>query len=272
LSRSGFFSTEQYLNEISIRFQKHMNNFGRFNYSVAQSSFDTWLDGYVTGVPNRKTSIYDEGSLIAVMLDFLIRKSTANKKSLDDVMRNLFFDFAKKEKGYSENDFKKVCEEIAARSFDDFFANYIHAPVSYENLLLEVFEFAGLEVVTTDSQKIYESHLGFTLDANAPAPIVLSIAPGSPAEVAGLTRGDEIISINNYKAAVDFEKWMQHFAGEEITLDVFTANHERVLKMRKGEKTYFSNYAVKLKRNLTDEQKEFFGMWTGKVLSKSKSL
>ena len=54
------------------------------NYSVAQSSFDTWLDGYVKGNPGRKGSIYTEGALIAFMTDVFILQNTNNKKSLND--------------------------------------------------------------------------------------------------------------------------------------------------------------------------------------------
>src|SRR5712672_3181512 len=74
LVRSGVYSVEQFLAEINQRVQRHFDNYGRFNLSVADSSFDTWLDGYVKGIPDRKTSIYDEGSLIALMLDLMIRK------------------------------------------------------------------------------------------------------------------------------------------------------------------------------------------------------
>lgn len=258
LSRSGFFSVDQYLKEISLRINKHLHNPGRYNYSVAQSSFDTWLDGYVPGVPGRKTSIYDEGSLIALMLDFLIRKSTTGNKSLDDVMHAMYFDIAKTGRGYSENDFKTICEKISGRSFEDFFNNYIHAAVSYESLLHEVLDFAGLELTETPSTKSYERFFGFTVDG---ANKVFNVAPSSPAEAAGLTRGDEIISINSYKASDDLQKWFHHFSNEEIKLEVFTAGRERILKMKQNGKYYFSDFGVAIKANSTIEQKQFFENW-----------
>ena len=54
LYKSGVFELKEYLNEMNAQLQKHFDNPARFNYSVAQSSFDTWLDGYVPGAPNRK--------------------------------------------------------------------------------------------------------------------------------------------------------------------------------------------------------------------------
>ena len=98
LYRSGIFSDDDYLNCFNAQLKKHFDNFGRYNYSVAQSSFDTWLDGYSKGIPDRKVSIYTEGCLLAFITDVNIRKSTNNQKNLDDVMRTLYNDFAKKAK------------------------------------------------------------------------------------------------------------------------------------------------------------------------------
>ena len=93
LFRSKVFNQDEFFKCMNNWLEKHFENFGRFNKSVADSSFDTWLDGYVAGVPNRKTSIYNEGALCAFILDVLIRKHTNNSHSLDDVMLKLFYDF-----------------------------------------------------------------------------------------------------------------------------------------------------------------------------------
>jgi predicted metalloprotease with PDZ domain len=95
LARCGVYDAGQFFTEINHRLQKHMDSFGRANMSVADASFDTWLDGYVPGIPHRKTSIYDEGCLTALMTDLLIRKTTGSQASLDDVMRILYEDFGK---------------------------------------------------------------------------------------------------------------------------------------------------------------------------------
>ena len=45
LLKCGVFSLKAYLNELNAQLQKHFDNSGRFNYSVADYYFDTWLDG-----------------------------------------------------------------------------------------------------------------------------------------------------------------------------------------------------------------------------------
>ncbi|MBK6527068.1 MAG: hypothetical protein IPG07_16880 [Crocinitomicaceae bacterium] len=47
LAEAGVRDFVWYRKELEKLLQKHFDNFGRFNYSVAESSFDTWLDGYV---------------------------------------------------------------------------------------------------------------------------------------------------------------------------------------------------------------------------------
>ena len=61
---------------------RHINNPGRLNYSLAESSFDTWLDGYKPGVHGRKGSIYVEGAVLAFLCDCRIMKATNMNSSL----------------------------------------------------------------------------------------------------------------------------------------------------------------------------------------------
>ena len=105
LSASGVKDFAWYKLELEKLLQRHFDNFGRFNYSVAESSLDTWLDGYVQGVPHRKVSIYNEGALLALSMDALIREGSGNKASLHDVMNAMNEKFGRTGLGYTANDF-----------------------------------------------------------------------------------------------------------------------------------------------------------------------
>ena len=113
LLRSGVWNWEQYLSSLNSDLQRHYNNSGRFNYSVAESSFDTWLDGYVPGIPARKTSIYIEGLLAALIADILIIKNSEGKYCLDNVMHDFYHDCYANGKGYSEVEYKLLLEKYA---------------------------------------------------------------------------------------------------------------------------------------------------------------
>ncbi|MEI7670147.1 MAG: M61 family peptidase, partial [Pseudomonadota bacterium] len=164
LYRCGVFDDHQFLETFADRLQKHFDNSGRFNLSVANSSIDTWLDGYAPGIPNRKTSIYDEGNLLAFATDIFIRKNSDNKFSLDDVMRYLYTDFALKGKGYSDQDYKTAVEKYAGTSFDDIFNNYINKAVDYEPMLREAMQYIGCELTIHPVSKFNEHALGIKVN------------------------------------------------------------------------------------------------------------
>jgi predicted metalloprotease with PDZ domain len=125
LLRSGAWSWEQYADSWNEDFLRHIYNAGNNNYSVAESSFDTWLDGYLPGVPARKTSIYVEGMLAAMIADLTIIKNSNGKFSLDNVMHDLYHLFYKKNKGYTENDYKLLLEKYGKESFEHYFETVI---------------------------------------------------------------------------------------------------------------------------------------------------
>ncbi len=146
LARSGFFDLDGYLEQVNRRLQLHMNNPGRFNYSVLESSFDTWLDGYTPGIPGRKTSIYHEGCLLALCTDLLIRKGSDSQRSLDDVMRALYNDFALKGQGFSYQDYIRLVVNDDNDEARDFFKNVVDQPVSYHERMDEILSLAGLTI------------------------------------------------------------------------------------------------------------------------------
>lgn len=52
-----------------------------------RASEDTWSEGPFGGNPDSSISYYQKSPAIGLLLDLAIRHHTANKKSLDDVMR-----------------------------------------------------------------------------------------------------------------------------------------------------------------------------------------
>lgn len=146
LARSGVWNWEQYCKSFASDLKRHVDNPGRFNYSVAESSFDTWLDGYVPGVPGRKTSIYIEGMMAALIADILIIKHSNAKYCLDDVMNDLYNNYYKKGMGYTESDYKKLLEKYSGISFEKYFAEIIWGKGYFEKYLREAVSEIGCEI------------------------------------------------------------------------------------------------------------------------------
>lgn len=231
LFESGVFDKEQYIKEFNQYLKRHFGNGGRLNLSVADSSFDTWLDGYEIGIPDRKSSIYIEGALVSFMIDTKIKKATNNKKSLHDVMKVLYKDFALKGKGYTEMDYKKVIETLSGENFDNFFKNYVWGTKSFEGELKKCLGYLKYSFKKKKS-KIASEQYGLKLISQDKNSKVIHVQEDSVAYTSGLRRGDVITAVNNYPLNNDIDKWLGYFEKDNIILTVLKngVNHEVVLK------------------------------------------
>jgi predicted metalloprotease with PDZ domain len=261
LYRSGDFNDAQFFDALSFNLQRHMDNFGRYNLSVADSSFDTWLDGYVPGIPNRKTSIYDEGCLLALMTDILIRQHSDNRNSLDDVMRYLYFQYAKQNKGYSETDYIKAVEQFAETPLTDFFQKYVYTAVSYDEKLKELITYLGLHITVQPAKKYYESHVGIKISETENHRIT-HVYPNSLADKAQLWVGDELIAVNGTKIKNDLDALLHHHKDADVlTLTVQNAFCIRDVIIKPAAAAFYKTYLFAKLPHATDEQKRNFELW-----------
>lgn len=267
LRASNVFTDQQYFETLEERLVKHFHNYGRYNLSVAQSSWETWLDGYNPGVPYRKTSIYDEGNLVALMLDIEILKHTQNKKSLKEVCRILYNDFGLKKKGYTEQDIIRLCEKEAGVSFKHIFDKHVYGTEDFEPSLNECLNYVGLEIQKTPSALQQESAYGFkTADAGGVSKVTL-VAPYSPAWKAGLSVGDDVIAVNNYTVKNDLSNWLTCFKGNPIELTVSSQGRLKKLELveKQGGPTYFDSYKLAFAAKRTSQQEQNYKRWIVEV-------
>lgn len=252
LLASKVFTIAQYFHTLQERLQKHFHNFGRYNLSVAHSSWETWLDGYVPGAPYRKTNIYDEGNLIAFMLDVKLMQASANKKSLRDVCVLLYERFGKQNKGYTEQDILQLVNEVGASDFTDFFNTYVYSPNDFEQALRECFEYLGIELVKESPALRYEGNYGFKALDNGPFSKITLVAPYSPAWKAGLFAGDEIMAVNGMVLKNNLDHWLQYFSDRDsVELTVNSADLLKTIQLQKDKKgtTWFFHPLLKLRED-----------------------
>lgn len=219
LFRGGVFSDKTYLGELSKMLNRHFRNPGRKNLSVADSSFDTWLDGYEKGIPGRKTSIYNEGALCAFMMDVAIRKATGSEQSLDDVVRTFYNECYLEGAGVSEEKFIEVVSAYG-REPASIIEHFVYGTGDYEETLIEAFALLGIEMKKKPSTKWEEANLGLILEISGSTVKVAAVMPDSPAEKAGLAVDARIISINNVPVDEHLSHWFEYFADAPVTLSV----------------------------------------------------
>lgn len=259
--RARVYSQAQYFATLKDLLQKHFHNYARLVMPVAEASFDMWIDGYEPGAPHRKTSIYNEGALCALMADLTVISSSGHRYSLDDVMKALYTEFAQQGKGYTTADYRMLLERYADVSFEDYFRDYVYGTQSYEEGLRQALGLAGLEIRAVPSNELYERNFGFKVgeDSNK----VLNIAPGSPAYQAGLMIGEVVASVNGFSLNGNLRQWFNYFKEDEIQLRVRTTdNRIRHITMPPCQNNYFMDYSVIITAEPTDEQVKVFERWT----------
>ena len=163
--------------------------------SVADSSFDTWLDGYVQGIPNRKVSIYTEGALCALMIDIYILQKTNGQESLRDVMTSLYENYACKSKGLSEGDLVHELVRFGGGSVLRTIEDHVYGTKDFRKSLDEVFAHVGLKIQQSENRDFFASQMGLKGVIQRGSFVVKQVVLGGPGDELKIAEGDVILSV-----------------------------------------------------------------------------
>jgi predicted metalloprotease with PDZ domain len=153
---------------------------------------------------NTTISYYDKGCAISMLLDLKIRHESGNKKSLDDVMRNLYqVYYMDKKRGFTDEEFREVCEKTAGASLSEIFDVYI--PTVQEIDYSKYLSYAGLGI-DTDPVEAEGTWIGIDTREDGENLLITRSVWNSPAYNAGLSPQDVIKEINGEKATAGLLK------------------------------------------------------------------
>jgi predicted metalloprotease with PDZ domain len=259
LARSGVWDMNQYFKELGKLLTKHFENFGRFNLSVADSSFDLWLDGYSAGIPRRKVSIYTEGAVAALILDLELRHCTQHTRSLDDVLCLLWARFGQAGVGYSLADYQAVVAEVAGRDMADYFADCIFGTTDLTARLQRALAVVACELIINPSEKTCERVFGFRATSQADKCSVILVAPGSPADTS-LALRDRLLAVDGQ--AVKDNNLEELLAGKiEVSLKINRWERELEVTLRADGQTYLPTYECNFAENFGEAERQGFDQW-----------
>lgn len=195
LLRAGIWDTARYLRHLQHEIETLESSPGRLHLSLAQASFDGWLQDQVHDKSNAWISFYNKGEIVATLLDLEIRRRSA--KSLDDVMRYLWQEWGEERRGLEEDAVERAVALVTGKDFRDFFARYVEGtePLPYA----ELFDSAG---VVYDSRP-QDLGLGAKLHTADGSLIIDSVTRGGTAMEAGLLPGDELIAIDGVRTRAE---------------------------------------------------------------------
>ena len=242
LFESEVFSLKQYFKELETLLSRHFHNDGRSHYSVAESSFDTWLDGYLAGIPGRKVSIYVEGALIALICGARIRKNTNNDFSLHDVIREMYSG-NNEIVGYDREFYQNLLEKISGTSFQDIFEDLIYGHEDFSSYLKSAFEFFNWSY-SQESSKNMMWNYGFKANWVNGSFNVLNVLEGSAAALSGIVKEDKVHSVNGFKLKNDLNNWLEYFKKDEIAISFERAGELKRLVLSAPTNNQFFNYKM----------------------------
>ena len=201
LRRAGLIDEARYLKAVAKTVTSVLGMPGRQVQSVAQASFDAWVKYYRgdENTPNATISYYTKGSLVALALDLSLRAHASRRPAaLDDVMRGLW---ARSAGGpITEADIFDVLREVAGPAQADVLAGqlreWVHGTADLPlKDLLQPFGVQWQAPLATLTQR-----LGTRVSESALGGVkVTHVLRGGAAERAGLSAGDEVLALGDWR-------------------------------------------------------------------------
>ncbi len=179
---------------------------------------------------NSTINYYNKGAIAGMLLDIAIRKRTANQKSLDDVMRLMYQRYADKE-GFTNLEFAAVASEVAGSDLSGWFQRSIHSTEELD--YTEALEWLGLQFSAagpkegaTEGKENTENEtkdsaiwFGATVESKDGKFSISRITEHSPAFLAGLNVGDEVIGVDGFRLLEPIdERLKQYKVGEKVSV------------------------------------------------------
>jgi predicted metalloprotease with PDZ domain len=155
--------------------------------ALEDASLSTWVHpvngtGYI---------YYPKGSLAGFILDIMIRDGSDNRRSLDDVMRELYQSEYKRGSGFTNAEWwSAVSRAAGGRSFDAFYERYIDGrePFPWDSIL----PIAGLRAMRDQQPR-----LGIFTAPDSAGIRITQLEPGGAAAEAGVREGDYLLAVGD---------------------------------------------------------------------------
>ncbi|MEA5576202.1 M61 family metallopeptidase [Anabaena sp. UHCC 0451] len=263
--RAGIYDLKSYFQHLNQEITKYLKTPGRKVQPLSESSFDAWIKLYRPDANsgNSQISYYLKGEMVSLLLDLLIRSLHHNQRSLNDVMLKMWQQFGKTEIGYTPEQLQEVIESLAGIDLSDFFNRYIHGLDDLPfNDYLEPF---GLQLLEECEQ---EPYLGVMINTENGREIIKFVEIDSPAKIAGIDAGDELLAINEIKLEKGqlSDRLQDYQPNDTIKITVFHQDELRHYSVTLAKQNP-TKYQLKSVENPSPTQQDNFVGWLGVPLT-----
>jgi predicted metalloprotease with PDZ domain len=244
-ARSGLWQPADYHNRIAATAAEMDNRSGRTWRSFEDTAISaSLLYGSSTEWQawRRSTDFYDEGSLLWLEVDSMIRGKTSGHKSLDDFCRA----FEGGESGpptmvpYTFDDLVTALNQILPYDWAGFFRTRVNSLAPHASLL--GIENAGWRLAYSEERSeldraVEAKHdqldmrysLGALFEVSGK---VLDVLPGTPADSAGLAPAMKVVSVNEHQfSAQVLREALRSARTTSAPLELLVTNEEQFLKL-----------------------------------------
>ncbi len=278
LFRSGLITVDEYLALLAEEIRNYEVSPGRKVRSAEQASFDTWIKHYKPDANsiNSDVSYYRKGSLIGFFADTAIRKSSKQKVSLDDILREMYRRFGpegSQSQGYPPRAFETLIEQQVGKAVAD----------QVEALLTTVadpdvdaaLDYYGLQLDRAVLRKAAEVagspvpvDFGLVWNSQESLLLVESVVRGSSGSEAGVLPGDELLAINGQRVdRMTVQDQMLRLQPDE-SVDLLLVRHGRVLMLPvKVQHAIPDRYRISIKPDIRQREKDRMEQWLGMPLT-----
>jgi predicted metalloprotease with PDZ domain len=114
-------------------------------------------------------------------------------------MKELYEEFAQKDKGYSEDDFRNICVKFGGLKVAEIFENHIYGTEDYIPTLKTALDVIGLELKEKKNPNLSAQYFGFVAVKEDGKVIIKKVEPNSVTDKNKIAPEDEITKINGKK-------------------------------------------------------------------------
>lgn len=263
--RAGIYNAQKFLEILGKEITRFLSIPGRKVQPLSESSFDAWIKLYRrdNNSDNCQISYYLKGELVSLLLDLLIRAKHENKRSLDNVMVQMWEQFGKSETGFTPHQLQRVIESVADMDLQSFFNLYVDSTEELPfNKYLNPFGLQLKAIMDDDTVP----HLGIKVQSENNKQIIKFVEKGSPAFVEGIDPDDELLAINGIRVTADElnQRLKDHQADEIVSVTLFHQDELKTFSVTLG-KPQPSRYEVVQIDNPSPRQQENLKGWLGKI-------
>ena len=259
LHRAGLSTRDEFLDYLTRMIEELQTSPGRTVQSAELASFDAWIKYYRPDENSTNVSIsyYTKGAVLAFLLDAKIRQATDGMRSLDDVMRAAYLEYAGP-RGFTPDQFQAVAEQISGLDLDDFWDAAIEGTeeLEYEDAL-EVFGLRFRPAAPTG-----RASLGVSTRTDGGRLFVSQVRRATPAMAAGINVDDEILAIDDFRVPPDqlTSRLQLYKPGDRVSLLVARRDQLLRLDVTLGEEPA-REWRLEISPSATDAQRTQLARW-----------